>query len=56
MDHEDAAMCVLGTIKQFMEQLVMMKETPAPDIDRMALQVLDFNLRGILGPVIRPTN
>jgi len=48
MDHEVAAMCVLGTIKQFMEQLVMMKDTPAPDIDRMALQVLDYNLRGIL--------
>ena len=48
-DTEVAAMCVLGTIKQFMEQLVMMEpDEDELDIDRMALDVLDFNLRGLL--------
>jgi len=42
-----AAMCILGTIKQFVEQLVMM-DVQEVDVDRMALSVLDFNLRGLL--------
>ena len=40
-------MCILGTIKQFVEQLVMM-DVQEVDVDRMALSVLDFNLRGLL--------
>jgi AcrR family transcriptional regulator len=48
LDHEVAAMCVVGTIKQFMERLVMTEHLP--DINRMALAVLDFNLRGIVSP------
>ena len=49
MDTEVGAFCILGTIKQFMEQVVMYdREVPKEDIDRLALAVLDFNLRGIL--------
>lgn len=49
MDTSVAAFCILGTIKQLMEQLVMNDESVAPtDVDRMAISVLDFNLRGIL--------
>ena len=47
LDTEVAAMCILGTIKQFVEQLVMM-DVQEVDVDRMALSVLDFNLRGLL--------
>ncbi len=50
-DTEVAAFCVLGTIKQFMEQLVM-HDYGEVDVDRMALAVLDFNLRGVLDPVV----
>lgn len=49
-DTEVAAMCILGTIKQFMEQLVMSDPSRDVDIDRMALAVLDFNLRGVIEP------
>jgi hypothetical protein len=48
VDTEVAAMCVLGTIKQFMEQLVMKSDEASVDIDRLAFGVLDFNLRGLL--------
>ncbi|MAC26528.1 MAG: hypothetical protein CMN31_11900 [Sandaracinus sp.] len=49
LDTEVAAFCVLGTIKQFMEQLVMSEDDHlAENVDRLALQVLDFNLRGLL--------
>ena len=48
LDHEVAATCVVGTIKQFMDRLVMTEHLP--DINRMALAVLDFNLRGIVSP------
>ena len=46
-DTKIAAMCVLGTIKQFMEHIVMMEPEDDVDIDRMALAVLDYNLRGV---------
>jgi AcrR family transcriptional regulator len=49
LDEDVAAMCILGTIKQFMEQLVMMDHEAEVDVDRLALSVLDFNLRGVLG-------
>jgi AcrR family transcriptional regulator len=49
LDEDVAAMCILGTIKQFMEMLVMMGDEESVDVDRMALSVLDFNLRGVLG-------
>jgi hypothetical protein len=49
LDEDVAAMCILGTIKQFMEQLVMMDHEAVVDVDRLALSVLDFNLRGVLG-------
>jgi AcrR family transcriptional regulator len=48
LDQEIAAMCVLGTIKQFVEQVVVAGEDATFDVDRMALAVLDFNLRGLL--------
>jgi len=48
MDTQIASMCILGTIKQFMEQLVMMEEDATVDVDHLALTVLDFNLRGVL--------
>jgi AcrR family transcriptional regulator len=49
LDEDVAAMCILGTIKQFLEQLVMMDHEAVVDVDRLALSVLDFNLRGVLG-------
>ena len=50
LDTEVAAFCVLGTIKQLMEQLVMSEDGHlAADVDRVALGVLDFNLRGLIG-------
>ena len=48
-DTKVAAMCVLGTIKQFMEHIVMMQPDDDVDIDAMALAVLDYNLRGVIG-------
>ncbi len=48
LDHEVASMCILGTIKQFMEQFVMKEAGATVDVNRMALAVLDFNLRGLL--------
>lgn len=48
VDTEVVSMCVLGTIKQFMEQLVMAEGDAVVDVDRMAYAVLDFNLRGVL--------
>lgn len=49
LDEDVAAICILGTIKQFMEMLVMKGDEASVDVDRMALSVLDFNLRGVLG-------
>lgn len=50
LDTEVAAFCVLGTIKQLMEQVVMNEDGKlAADVDRIALGVLDFNLRGLIG-------
>ncbi len=49
LDEDVAAMCILGSIKQFMEMLVMQGDEGSVDVDRMALSVLDFNLRGVLG-------
>ncbi len=49
-DTEIASMCILGTIKQFMEQIVVIDPSRDVDIDRMALAVLDFSLRGVLQP------
>lgn len=48
LDTDLAAMCILGTIKQFIEQFVMMPSDAPIDVDRTALEVLDFNLRGVL--------
>lgn len=48
IDADLAAMCILGTIKQFMEQFVMMPSDAPIDVDRTAFVVLDFNLRGVL--------
>lgn len=52
LDEEMAALCVLGTIKQFFEQVVVAGEDAKLDVDRMALAVLDFNLRGLLAPQV----
>lgn len=47
-----AAMCILGSIKQLMEQLVLLDgDKSAPEqseIDGMARDVLEYNLRGLL--------
>src|SRR5690606_23542758 len=48
LDEEVAAMCILGTIKQFMEMIVLLEERGTVDVNRVALSVLDFNLRGLL--------
>ena len=48
VDLDIAAMCILGTIRQFMEQVVRSQLGAKHDIDRMALGVLQFNLRGVL--------
>ena len=37
----------IGTIKQFMEHLVRLDDDATVDVRRMALAVLDFNLRGL---------
>lgn len=42
-----AAVCILGGVKQFMEQYVM-DDGADVDVDRIAFAVLDFNLRGLL--------
>ena len=49
LDSEVGAFCIMGTVKQFMELVVMYdREVPKEEIDRLALAVLDFNMRGIL--------
>ena len=49
IDTEVGALCIMGTIKQLMEQVVFYdREIAAEDVDRLALAVLDFNLRGVL--------
>lgn len=47
IDTEVAAICVLGSVKQLMEQYVMAEDDEF-DVDRAAMGVLDFNLRGLL--------
>ncbi|MEZ4286708.1 MAG: hypothetical protein R3A47_00875 [Polyangiales bacterium] len=46
-DSDVAAMCVLGTIKQIMDYLVM-NDPDDVDVDRIASGVLDYNLRGLI--------
>ncbi len=50
MNVDVAAFCVLGTIKQLMEQLAGRPEdSPLDlDVDRLTMEVLDFNLRGVI--------
>ena len=47
LDLDMAATCILGSIKQFMEQCVMGGDDDV-DVDRIAVALLDFNLRGVL--------
>ncbi|MEM7607569.1 MAG: TetR/AcrR family transcriptional regulator [Myxococcota bacterium] len=47
LDTSVAAFCVLGTIKQLMEQLISPSGEPV-DVDAVAFAMLDFNLRGVL--------
>ncbi|MDH5490998.1 MAG: TetR/AcrR family transcriptional regulator [Myxococcales bacterium] len=47
LDTEVAASCILGSFKQFMEQFATADGEDALDVDRTALAVLDFNLRGL---------
>lgn len=47
IDTEVSAFCILGTIKQLMEEIVV-DEDPAMDVNKIAASVLDFNLRGVL--------
>lgn len=48
VDTKVAAMCILGTIKQLMEQIVAEDGNESLEVDRMAMGVLDFNLHGLL--------
>ncbi len=48
VDTKIAAMCILGTIKQLMEQLVTTDSDESLDVERMAMGVLDFNLYGLI--------
>ncbi len=48
LDTNVAATCILGSIKQFMELLVLRESTDPVDVHQMTLAVLDFNLRGVL--------
>ena len=50
MNLDVAAFCVLGTIKQLMEQIASAPDPLPPDldVDRLTLEVLDFNLRGVM--------
>jgi len=47
MDTEVAAICVLGSVKQLMEQYVMAEDDEF-DVDRAAIGVLDYSLHGLL--------
>lgn len=47
MDTEVAAICVLGSVKQLMEQYVMAEDDEF-DVDRAAVGVLDYSLHGLL--------
>ena len=48
VDTNVAAFCVLGTIKQLMEQLVLNEDSEFGSVEEVATNVLDFNLRGVL--------
>ncbi|MEO0324210.1 MAG: TetR/AcrR family transcriptional regulator [Myxococcota bacterium] len=50
MNLDVAAFCVLGTIKQLMEQIAGNPDgSPLGlDVDRLTMDVLDFNLRGVI--------
>lgn len=45
---EVSAFCILGTIKQLMEELVVHEAAEALDVNSIAMGVLDFNLRGVI--------
>jgi len=47
IDTEVAAICVLGSVKQLMEQYVMAEDDEF-DVDRAAMGVLDFSMHGLL--------
>jgi len=47
VDTEVAAICVLGSVKQLMEQYVMAEDDEF-DVDRAAVGVLDYSLHGLL--------
>lgn len=49
LDTEVASLCVLGTIKQVLEQLALTEEEHlSEDVSGLAMKVLDYNLRGLL--------
>lgn len=48
VDEEVAAMCVVGTFRQFIEQVASSADDDTFDVDRLARGLLDFNLRGLL--------
>ncbi len=48
VDEEIAAMCVVGTFKQFVEQVAGAESDTSFDVERLAKGILDFNLRGLL--------
>ena len=43
-----ASSCIVGSIRQLVEEVVIRGDEHPPDIDRMADGLLDFNLRGLL--------
>lgn len=42
-----ASHCVLGSVKEVTTQLIAHKESQRPDLDRLAREIMDFNLKGL---------
>lgn len=48
VDVDVAASCIVGSIRQVIEQVVISSPDEDPDVDALAQGLLDFNLRGLL--------
>ncbi len=42
-----AAHCVLGSVKEVTTRLIAHQEAERPDLDRLAREIMDFNLKGL---------
>jgi AcrR family transcriptional regulator len=52
LDTQVAALCILGSIKEMMEQCVAAGEADSFDVDRAARALLDYHLRGVLATAV----